>query len=179
VTSISKCAQEAQRGSSCPYHFQRPDPPYPDLQLALDASHVLELHAFPPAATGGFPPEEQQLLRHSDSVAVSKVVAFDVSSQASEGDAADDSLVGLAGTVSPSVVVIEAATKRGLVRSTAFGGYAYPAVNISMRCCSVVPGSSLFLRPEKMPSCLSNASPAARLTSIISGCVMSRWGGMV
>lgn len=55
---------------------------------------------------------------------------------------------------------------------------AYPAVNISMRCCSVVPGSSLLRSPEKMPSCFSSASPAARLTSIISGCEMSRWGGI-
>ncbi len=44
----------------------------------------------------------------------------------------------------------------------------YPAVNISIRCASVVPGSSLFLSPLKMPSCLSSARAAARLTSIIS-----------
>lgn len=54
----------------------------------------------------------------------------------------------------------------------------YPAVNISIRCCSVVPGSSLFLNPEKMPSCFNKALPAARLTSIISCCSMSFRGGM-
>ena len=46
---------------------------------------------------------------------------------------------------------------------------AYPAVSISIRCCSVVPVSSLRRNPEKMPFCSSNALPAARFTSIISG----------
>lgn len=55
---------------------------------------------------------------------------------------------------------------------------SYPAVSISMRCCSVVPGSSLFLRPEKMPFCRSSALLAARLISIISCCWMSLLGGM-
>lgn len=54
----------------------------------------------------------------------------------------------------------------------------YPAVNISIKCCSVVPVSSLLLKPEKMPSCLSSALPAARFTSIISTCSISCFGGM-
>ena len=60
----------------------------------------------------------------------------------------------------------------------AHGAGAYPAVSISIRCCSVVPDSSLLRRPEKMPSCLRRALPAARLTSIISGCSISARGGM-
>ena len=60
------------------YHFKRPDSPYPYLQLAFDASDIFKLDTFPPAATSRFPPEEQQLLRHSDRVAVGKVVALDV-----------------------------------------------------------------------------------------------------
>lgn len=55
---------------------------------------------------------------------------------------------------------------------------AYPAVNISIRCCSVVPGSSLFRSPENIPSCFRRALPAARFTSIISFCSMSLRGGM-
>lgn len=54
----------------------------------------------------------------------------------------------------------------------------YPAVSISIRCCSVVPGSSLFRRPEKIPSCFNNALPAARLTSVISSRSISFRGGM-
>ena len=91
------------------YHFECPDSPYPHLELALDTSDVFKLDTLPPAAASGFPPEEQQLLRHADRVAVSKVVALDIRSQAREGDTADDSLVGLAGTMTPSIIVVEAA----------------------------------------------------------------------
>jgi hypothetical protein len=54
----------------------------------------------------------------------------------------------------------------------------YPAVSISIRCASVVPGSSLRLSPEKMPFWRSSARAAARLTSIMSGWLMSARGGM-
>lgn len=54
----------------------------------------------------------------------------------------------------------------------------YPAVNISIKCCSVVPVSSLLRSPEKIPSCFNNAFPAALLTSIISGCSISGRGGI-
>jgi len=117
-------------------------------------------------------------LRHSDSIAVRKIVAFNVGPKTCKCDTTDDGLVRLAGTVPPSIVVVEAATQRGQSRLDAKVDLAYPAVNISIKCCSVVPGSSLFLRPEKIPSCLSRASPAALFTSIISGWVMSRCGGM-
>lgn len=55
---------------------------------------------------------------------------------------------------------------------------AYPAVSISIRCCSVVPGSSLRRNPEKIPSCFNSALPAALFTSIISGCSIPACGGM-
>ena len=54
----------------------------------------------------------------------------------------------------------------------------HPAVNISIRCCSVVPVSSLRRKPEKIPSCFNKAFPAALFTSIISGCSISARGGM-
>jgi hypothetical protein len=92
------------------YHFQRPNSPYPYLQLALDTSNVVKLDTLPPAAASGFPPEEEQLLRHSDSVAVRKIVALDVRPQTRERDTADNGLVRLASTVAPSIVMVEAAT---------------------------------------------------------------------
>jgi hypothetical protein len=90
-------------------HFERPDSPYPHLELAFDTSNVVELNTFPPAAASGFPPEEEQLLRHTNSVAISKIVTLNVRSQACKGDAANDGFVRLAGTMAPSVVVVEAA----------------------------------------------------------------------
>jgi hypothetical protein len=96
---------------SCSYHFERPYPPYPHLQLALNAADIVKLNAFPPAATGGLPPEEEQLLRHPDSVAVSEIVAFDIRPQTGQRDTADDGLVRLAGAVTPLVIVIEATTQ--------------------------------------------------------------------
>lgn len=92
------------------YHFQRPDPPYPYLELALDASNVLKLHSLPPAATSWFPPEKEQLLRHAYSIAVSVFVALDVRPQARKSDTADDSFVGFTGTVAPSIIVVETTT---------------------------------------------------------------------
>jgi hypothetical protein len=151
------------------YHFKCPHSPYPHFQLALDASDVVELDTLPPASASGFPPEEEQLLGHSDSITVGEVVALDVGPQACECNTADDGLVGFAGAVTPAVVVVEATARVSKQEPAAEANDTYPAVNISIRCCSVVPGSSLFLRPEKIPSCLSKASPAARLTSIISG----------
>lgn len=70
-------------GLSCEstYHLERPYPPYPHLQLALDAPHVIQFDALPPASPSGFPPEEKQFLRHADSIAVRQVVTLDVSSK--------------------------------------------------------------------------------------------------
>ena len=91
------------------YHLQRPDSPNPNLQLPLHAIHVLELDPFPPAPPGRFTPEEEEFLCHADGVAVGEIVAFDVCAQPGEGETADDGLVGFAGAVAPSVVVVEAA----------------------------------------------------------------------
>lgn len=94
------------------YHFQRPNPPYPHLELALDTSNIFKLDSFPPAATSWFPPEKEQLLRHSDSVAVGIFIALDVGPQTRKSNAADDGLVGFTSTVAPSVVVVETAISR-------------------------------------------------------------------
>jgi hypothetical protein len=91
------------------YHFQCPDSPYPYLQLALNASDVVKLDTLPPATASWFSPKEKQLLRHSDSVTVSKIVALDIGPQTRKCDAADDSLVRFAGAVAPSIVMVEAA----------------------------------------------------------------------
>jgi hypothetical protein len=105
-------------GNSSAYHLQRPDSPDPHLQLALDAADIVELNALPPAAACGFPPEQEKLLRHPDGITVGRVVALDVGAQACERNAADDGLVGLAGTVTPEVVVVEAT-----VEVSSDGGY--------------------------------------------------------
>lgn len=63
---------------SSTYHFERPDPSDPHLQLAFDAADVLELDAFPPASASWLPPEEKQLLGHTERVAVGEIVALDV-----------------------------------------------------------------------------------------------------
>ena len=89
------------------YHFKRPDSPYPDFELALDASDVLKLDTFPPAAASRFPPEKKQFLRHSDSVAVSKIVALNVGPETCKRNTADDGLVGLASAVTPAVIVVK------------------------------------------------------------------------
>lgn len=72
---------------------------------------VVKLDAFPPASTGRFPPEEQELLSHTNGIAVSKVVAFDVSPEACKSNTANHRLIGLAGAVAPMIVVVEATRK--------------------------------------------------------------------
>lgn len=159
-------------------HFEGPDPSNPHFQFSFNASHVIQLHTLPPATSGGFPPEKKKLLRHSNRVAVGQVVSFDVSPETCKRNAADDGLVGLARAVTPSVVVVESTIGMVRIVATRMKPATHPAVNISMRCCSVVPGSSLLRSPEKIPSCFRSASPAARFTSIISGWEMSRCGGI-
>ena len=172
-------------------HLQRPHPANPHLQFSpsRQALDVLELDALPPAAARRLAPEQQQLLRHADRV-VADLVTADVGAQPRQRQRANDRLVGLARAVAPVVVVVEAAGRTGGVSMCVAergGGnegvgremeWAYPAVNISIKCASVVPGSSLFLSPLKMPSWRSSAWAAARLTSIISGWSMSCLGGM-
>ena len=96
-------------------------------------------------------------MRHADGVAVSEFAAADVGSEAGEGETADYGFVGFAGAVAPAVVVIEASGRNqnlsvAWCRQRDGLGENHPAVNISIRCCSVVPVSSLLLRPENMPS---------------------------
>lgn len=40
------------------YHLQRPNPPYPNLQLTLYAFNIVQLHTLPPASSGRLPPEQ-------------------------------------------------------------------------------------------------------------------------
>lgn len=90
-------------------HLQRPHPPDPHLELALDALDALQLDALPPAATGRLAPKQKQLLGHTHGVAT-HLVAPDVTTQTGQCQAADHGLVRLASAVAPVVVVVEAAT---------------------------------------------------------------------
>ncbi len=54
----------------------------------------------------------------------------------------------------------------------------YPAVSISIKCCSVVPVSSLLLNPLKIPFCSNSALPAACFTSTISVLSILAFGGI-
>ena len=89
------------------YHFERPDPPDPNFQLALYAFHVLEFDTLPPASTSRLPPEKKQLLGHTNSIAVREVVALDVGSEPCQCNATDDRFIGLASAVSPFIVMVE------------------------------------------------------------------------
>ena len=92
------------------YHLKRPNPPNPNLQLALHALNTINLNTLPPASSSWFSPEEEQLLCHADGVA-GEVVAADVCSQTCKCNTADDRLVWLVGAVAPSVVVVKAAAR--------------------------------------------------------------------
>lgn len=50
-------------------HLKRPHSANPHLELAFDAFNIVQLDTLPPAASSGFSPEEEQLLRHSDGIA--------------------------------------------------------------------------------------------------------------
>lgn len=39
------------------YHFEGPDPPNPDLDLALNTLNLVEVHTLPPAAASRLSPE--------------------------------------------------------------------------------------------------------------------------
>lgn len=168
--------------SAQPYHthLERPHPADPDLELvAFQPLDIIQLDTLPPAPAGRLPPEEKQLLRHTHRAAA-HLVAADIRPQPRQRQAADNSLVWLAGPVTPSVIMVEATGT--LLEPASFPSElnhgTHPAVNISIRCASVVPGSSLLFRPLKMPSCLSKARAAARLTSIISAWPISFLCGM-
>ncbi len=171
-------------------HLQRPHPPDPHLQFALNTVDVVQLDALPPASTCWLPPKEEQLLRHAHRV-VAHLVTPNIGAQPRQGQAADNGLVRLPCPVAPQVVMVESAVGRSKVtlateketyrtrKSTSWRARmsTYPAVSISIRCASVVPGSSLLLRPEKIPFWRSSALAAARLTAIISGWSILALGG--
>lgn len=126
-------------------HLQCPHSADPDFKLALDAFDIVQLNTLPPASSSGFPPEEEQLLRHADGIAA-HFVASNVAAQPSEGQTADDGLVRLTSSVAPLVVVVETTAKQLLANfSSSFGsnrkmGVArvgdnttYPAVSISIK----------------------------------------------
>ncbi|CAF3642287.1 unnamed protein product [Fusarium graminearum] len=150
-------------------HLKGPYPSDPDLEFALNASNVLELNALPPASASGFAPEEEKLLGHANSVGT-HLVASDIAAQTGKCQTANDSLVGLTSTVAPSVVVVETTYNRSafVTSKQVHADLTHPAVNISIKWASVVPGSSLRLSPEKMPDCCCKASAAARFTAIMS-----------
>lgn len=89
-----------------PYHFQRPDSPNPDLDLAFHSFYIVQINPFPPATTGGFPPKEQEFLSHADGIVVRQITS-NVSAKLGEGKTADDRLVRLRGSVSPLILAIE------------------------------------------------------------------------
>lgn len=87
------------------HHLEGPNSADPDLECAVDTFNIIKVNAFPPAAASRLAPEQKELLSHADSVGVG--VATDIGTQTSKGDTADDSLVRLASTVTPGIVVVE------------------------------------------------------------------------
>ncbi|KAK5188483.1 hypothetical protein LTR16_008293 [Cryomyces antarcticus] len=77
---------------------------------SIYALDIVQLYALPPTSPSRLPPEEQQLLRHTDGVRC-EVVAFDVGPQPGQRDATDDGFVRLACSVAPTVVMVEAAAE--------------------------------------------------------------------
>lgn len=90
------------------YHFERPDTPDPDLQLAWYTIDILKFDSFPPASPCRLAPEEEKLLSHSNNIGVGHFITLDVGTKSSESNAADDSLVGFICPVTPAIVMIEA-----------------------------------------------------------------------
>jgi len=144
-------------------HLQCPHSADPNLQLPLHALDVLKLHTFPPTPSCRLSPEQEQLLCHARCVDVGRSTTLDVVSMPRERNTADRGLIWLASTMTPSSIVVKATIVVSISQARRSRCCTHPAVSISIRCCSVDPFSSLFRRPEKMPSCLRSALPAARL----------------
>jgi hypothetical protein len=160
------------------YHLQCPNPSNPNLKCTLNTLDILQINTLPPTSSCRFSPEKQELLGHTNRI-VGEIVTADVCSESGQSDAADDRFLRLTGAVAPLVVVVESTMLKSVFCSCSkVHEQVYPAVSISIRCCSVVPGSSLFLSPENIPSCFNRAFPAALFTSIISACSMSLRGGI-
>lgn len=69
------------------HHFQGPYPPNPDLDLPLDAIHVLKIDALPPAPARWLPPEQEKLLGHPYGVAIGDV-PLDIGTELGQGETA-------------------------------------------------------------------------------------------
>lgn len=93
------------------HHLKGPDSADPDLECAINAVDILKINTLPPASASGLAPEQKQLLCHTDSVGVG--VTTNISAETSQSDTAYDGLVGLSSTVTPGVVVVEAAVNKG------------------------------------------------------------------
>ena len=103
------------------HHLQCPNTPNPNLQLSFHTLDIIQFDAFPPASPRRFPPEEKELLCHTDSsgIAIREITVGTtgtrgplIGPQPGECDRADDSFVGFAGTVAPAVVVVESPKRR-------------------------------------------------------------------
>ena len=97
--------------SAQPYdaHLECPHPTDPDLELLpLQTLDVLQLDPFPPATARRLSPKQKELLRHAHRAATHLITA-DIGAQPGECQAANDGLVRFPGTMTPPVVVIEAA----------------------------------------------------------------------
>ena len=88
------------------YHFESPDPPNPDLDLALNTLKPVEVHTLPPAAASRLSPEQQELLSHADSIVVGKITT-NVGAKLGQSQTADHRLVRLWGSVSPVIIAVE------------------------------------------------------------------------
>lgn len=88
-------------------HLEGPHSSNPHLKRSIDSLDILQVDAFPPAPPRRLAPEEKELLGHANGVVV-HVVAADIAAQSSQGKTAHDRFVGLTGTMTPAVVMIEA-----------------------------------------------------------------------
>ena len=90
------------------YHLQRPHSSYPHLKLPLHPLHLVQLYSLPPAPSRRFSPEQQQLLCHTNRIAVGEVAPTNIGPQTGERQAADNGFVRLAGPVTPAIVIVKA-----------------------------------------------------------------------
>lgn len=90
------------------HHFKCPHPSDPHLELPLNSLDIVQLNTLPPTSPCWFPPEEQELLCHSDCVA-RQIVTPDIGAETCERNTADDCFVRFASAMTPAIVVVEAA----------------------------------------------------------------------
>jgi hypothetical protein len=88
------------------YHFERPHPANPDLDLTINTLNIVKVHTLPPAAASGLSPEQQEFLGHADSIVVRKITT-DVGTKLGQSQTADHRLVRLWGAVAPVILAIK------------------------------------------------------------------------